>query len=172
MPRQAKPPVQNHALAACVALCALVILGGLGARNTLTTASVQTSVADIGVEHVGPLALTIEVGSFRNAAVVEITSHAEDETVFVSIPDTWEKRAVRNANPSTIKSEDPTFGFTRWHFPAGASISFGAPVDPNRMVVHNPTGVPLMVNVVRAELETETVIRDKILVHESSAEIY
>ena len=172
MASSSTPPVKNHALAACVALFALVVLAGFGARNTLTTASLQQSIADIGVEHVSPLALTIEVGSFRNAAVVEITSHAEDETVFVSIPDTWEKRAVRNANPSSIKSEDPTFGFTRWHFPPGAGISFGAPVDPSRMIVHNPTGVPLMVNVIRAELETETVIRDKVLIHESSAEIY
>lgn len=136
-------------------------LGGVLLRDT----------ADIGVEHLSPLSLYIEVGRLSSSAMIDIFSDS-DEDIKISVPSDWTLREVRNASAKDITSDEPTFGFSRWHLPAHSGVSFYAFNGPESILLHNPSGVQMKVNVVYIEIEAETVERDVILVTDSSVKLY
>lgn len=127
--------------------------------------------ADIGVEHLSPLSLYVEVGRLSHSAMIDIYSDG-DEIVKISVPSDWTLREVRNASIEDIASDEPTFGFTRWHLPPHSGASFYAFNAPESVMIHNPSGVQMKVNVVHIEIEAETVERDIVLVTDSSVRLY
>ncbi len=124
---------------------------------------------DVGVEHYLPLGLTIDVSALNDESITEITNSEGGELVYVSVPDSWERREVRKATIAEITSEESSFGFTRWKLPPGATISYRSTSVPESMVIHNPSKISLKVTTNRVDLEQDTIEHDVTLVQEMSA---
>ena len=127
--------------------------------------------ADIGIEHLSPFSLYIEVGRLSNSAMIDMYSNAT-EVVKISIPSEWTLREVRNATVDDIVSDEPTFGFTRWSIPANAGVSFYVPNYPETAMLHNPSGVQMKVNISNIDIEAQTVERNVLLVTDNSVTLY
>jgi len=151
-------------------LVILVVLVTVTARSLITANVTSTSepiIAEIGVEHTLPLELSLEMSELYGVGILDLTQNSTEEVVFVSVPSDWERREVRNASLKEITSDSSSFGFTRWRFPPGASISFGVPAAPTMLLLHNPSSISLKVNTLRVDLETEQVERNVLLIKDS-----
>jgi hypothetical protein len=161
----------KHSKAAFMGLALLMVFSLTSLEFSKLGGVLLRDTADIGVEHLSPLSLYVEVGRLSNSAMIDIFSDG-DEVVKISVPDDWRLREVRNATVADITSDEPTFGFSRWHLPAHSGVSFYALNGPESILLHNPSGVQLKVNVVYIEIEAETVERNIILVTDSSVKLY
>jgi hypothetical protein len=137
--------------------------------SLIETGSMKT--IDIGIEHDKPLALSFEMSSLGGVAIVEIGVDGS-ERVGLSVPSSWIRREVRGAPIADVTSDEESFGFVRWSLPGSSSVSFRVPHTPGNVVLHNPSGVALKVNVTRVMLPDEVVERDVLLVQESSRELW
>ena len=128
---------------------------------------------NIGVEHEAPLTIEFRFAIKDNVPVglVEL-SHEGRETIFVSLPESWERREVRGRSLTDTPSEDPSFGFKRWHMPEGATLSFRTPAMPRTLDIHNPSGVVLKIRIVKVDLTTGVVDRNVMLVKDAAVEIW
>ncbi|MDD5623856.1 MAG: hypothetical protein PHI23_04060 [Candidatus Peribacteraceae bacterium] len=170
-----RSPVGLHVLAALFAIVAVVVLSQQALHGTsldLTASLTETNMkADIGVEHTGPLSLSLSLSKGEGSGIADIGQYGE-ETIAVSVPADWQRREVRGAPLASVTADPSTFGFTRWHLPPGTVISFGVPVSPASLILHNPSGVPLKVTLTRVDLEAQSVERDVVLVQESSVQLW
>jgi|GEM_PF-1040561 hypothetical protein len=161
----------KHSKAAFMGLALLMVFSLTSLEFSKLGGVLLRDTADIGVEHLSPLSLYVEVGRLSNSAMIDIFSDG-DEVVKISVPDDWRLREVRNATVADITSDEPTFGFSRWYLPPHSGASFYAFNGPESILLHNPSGVQLKVNVVNIEIEAETVERNIILVTDSSVKLY
>lgn len=127
------------------------------------------NTVDVGIEHTLPISLTIDVSTLDGASIVEVTNTEGGELAFISVPDEWQRREVRNASIADVTSEESSFGFTRWKLPAGATISYRSQEVPESMVLHNPSKTPVKAAVNRVDLQKNTLEHDIILVQDASA---
>lgn len=128
---------------------------------------------NIGVEHEAPLTIEFRFAMKENIPVglVEL-AHEGRETIYVSLPETWERREVRGRTLAETPSDEPSFGFTRWHMPEGATLSFRVPAMPRTLDIHNPSGVPVKIRVAKVDLTTGVVERNVMLVKDTPVEIW
>jgi len=172
-----KPPSGSslHIMVALAALIGVVILSG---RQTFQTSEanvtgkgfVEGPVIEMGVEHTGSLGLVLELSALKGKGIADV-SHDGDETVFVSVPEDWVKREVRNVPIQSVTADPPSLGFVRWHIPPGARLSFSVPQAPSKIILHHPTDTPLKVGIKRVNLDADVVDRDVILVQGASVEL-
>jgi len=166
--------VKVHTIAALAAVIAVVVLaqGTIRGDSLDVTAQVnpQTRV-EIGVEHVRPLTLSLTISTNGKNGIADI-SHDGTGTAYLSLPSSWTRREVRGTSLSTVIADPPTFGYTRWAIPAGATVSYAVPVAPSTILLHNPSGVPLQVKLTRVDLQTQNVERDVILVQDATTELW
>jgi hypothetical protein len=127
-------------------------------------------LVDIGVEHELPLALKIETSTLPGGTLIEIINDDKEE-IFVSVPSIWEKREVRNVPLSSVRSDDPSFGFRRWHLPARAALSLRSAEAHKRFLVHNPSGAAMKVHFITVNLETEESRSEVVFIQESPIEL-
>jgi len=158
-----------------LALSAFVVLGTISLRTINLSASVSedptVQVVDMAVEHTQNLGVNIAMSTLDGQSIMEI-GHDGDETIFVSLPEHWIRGEVRHANIGSIISETPMLGFTRWHIPAGSSVTFQALEAPDSILVHNPSKVPLKVKYVVVNLETEDVLQGVRLIMDDSVQLW
>lgn len=173
-----KKPLSGSSLHFAIATTALFGIVAISGQNALRSshANVRGSgfakgpIAELGVEHTESLGLTMELSALHGKGIAEI-SHDGKETVFVSVPQDWTKREVRNVPISSVTSDPPSLGFARWHIPSGARISFTVPSAPSKIILHHPSDTPLKVDITRVNLDADTVDRDVILVQGASVEL-
>jgi hypothetical protein len=165
-----KTLLSKHGPAAGVGLIALVLLS-MSSTGPALLNSLRGNVVDIGIEHDKPLSLSLEVGILNDKASVEFFSESA-ETILISVPSTWVRREVKNAPIHTVTSESPSLGFTRWKLPARAGISFRVPDAPDSIVLHNPSGVQMKLDLVQVDLETEEVKRDILLIQGDTVKLW
>ncbi|PIR53762.1 hypothetical protein COU75_04380 [Candidatus Peregrinibacteria bacterium CG10_big_fil_rev_8_21_14_0_10_42_8] len=161
----------KHSKAALAGFVLLIVFSCTSLQFSKLGGVLLRDTADIGVEHVQPLSLYVEVGKLSTSAMVDIFSDS-DEEIKISVPSDWTLREVRNTPAKDITSDEPTFGFSRWHLPAHSGVSFYAFNGPESILLHNPSGVQMKVNLVTVEIEAETVDRNVILVTDSSVTLY
>ncbi|MBI3332268.1 hypothetical protein HYZ99_04940 [Candidatus Peregrinibacteria bacterium] len=156
-------------LAAAVVVFALV--KGLSGSNFSRSATGPGT--DIGIEHSEPLTVEFRFGVKQNApsGLIEVT-HDGTETVYVSLPDTWERREVRGRSLEDTPGEESEFGFVRWHIPQGATLSFRTAEMPRDLDMHNPSGIALKIRLVKVELMTGAVERNVILVKNAPVNVW
>ncbi|PIR49270.1 hypothetical protein COU80_00790 [Candidatus Peregrinibacteria bacterium CG10_big_fil_rev_8_21_14_0_10_55_24] len=161
-----RSPLRGHIGALLVAAAFLgIAMVQPAVRAWLTPPHVPVA-AEMGIEHTQPLTLSLELSTLKGVALLYLTHEDSEETAYVSLPDTWTRREVRGVELREVASEN-VFGFNRWRFPAGASVTFNIPASPDALLLHNPSSVPLKIRITRVDLETEHVERDVILVQES-----
>ncbi len=161
----------KHSKAAFAGFVLLMVFSLTSLEFTKLGGALLRDTAEIAVEHVTPISLYIEVGRLSDSAMVDVYIDGDEDTK-ISIPSDWKLREVRNASFNDLISDEPTFGFSRWHLPPHTGVSFYAPNGPESILLHNPSGVPLKVNLVHVDIEAETVERDVLLVSDSSTKLY
>lgn len=163
--------LQQHGKAAGIGLIAVLVLGMSSIAPPVLKGQLSRTVVDIGVEHSKPLSLSLEVAVLHDNAVAEFYSESE-ETILISVPSTWVRREVKHAQLSEVTSEAPALGFTRWTLPPRAGISFRVPQTPDSLILHNPTGVQMMLSLTQIDLPTETVNEDVVLVQGNTVKLW
>ncbi|OGJ58749.1 hypothetical protein A2635_02630 [Candidatus Peribacteria bacterium RIFCSPHIGHO2_01_FULL_51_9] len=160
-----------HGPASTTALLVIIAIA-LGFSITKTRGiSESESTAHIGIEHTEPLTLGITQKEQAGRAIIDI-ENSGNETVFVSIPDQWNMREVHGAPLKTMKEEEPSFGFIRWQFPPNVTVSFLAPLAPESLVLHNPSHIPIKVDVTTLDGTKNTGQRFVVLVQSSPVKIW
>lgn len=127
---------------------------------------------DIGVEHNENMTLGIDISTLNGEAIIELTNKETEETVAVSVPETWTRREVRNAPIDQVTSDNSAFGFIRWQLPKNGTISFRVPKTPEKIILHNPTEKTMKVELAFVDLDREQIEKDIILVQEATAELW
>lgn len=165
------PLFQKHGRAAGIGLVAVLVLSMSSVAPPVLTGSLHRTVVDIGIEHQRPLSLGLEVGVNGNIAVAEFYSQS-DETILISVPSTWIRREVKNASIDQVVAEPPSLGFTRWSLPPRAGISFRINDTPDSVILHNPSGVQMKLDLAYVDLETDTVEKDVLLIQEDTVKLW
>lgn len=171
MSKDLLPKLKTHGVAIITVAIVITFLSA----SSLLTADVSNQadmiVTEIGIEHLLPLSMAIDLSSLEGVGLIDVTNQG-DELVYISLPSNWQRREVRYVPLKSVISESSSFGFTRWQFPSKASVSFRIPQDPDSFIVHNPSEVPVKVTLTRVSLDTNSVIRDVILIQDSSQQLW
>lgn len=125
----------------------------------------------IAAEHEGSAALGLDVSTLQGSAIIDCVNEG-DGTMFLSLPESWKRREVRNARLEDVALVETGLGFTRWTLPAGATLSMTVPEAPKHVRLHHPSPGLLKVRLSRVDLENDAVTRDTILVQGKEAEIW
>jgi len=163
--------LRQHVIAIVLVFVCLAVIGVQPVLRARLIPTPEPVTAEMGVEHTQPLSITLEMSARQGKALLFVTHEGEEETVYVSLPESWTRREVHSVPLHSVVSES-AFGFRRWRFPAGASVSFSVPAVPTTFFLHNPSTIPLKVTTVRVDLETESVERDVVLVQESPVQLW
>lgn len=117
----------------------------------------------LAVEHTQPatISITRSVGGHEHFA--DITNDNE-ETVFISLPESWRRDEVRNTPLASVIAGEPSLGYARWQLPPRASVTFRSPFNWHTMIVHNPSDVLLKIRMTTIDLATEQTTLDVYLV--------
>ena len=91
------------------------------------------------------------------------------ETIHLSLPEEWKRGEVRGVALADIGREDATFGFIRWALPTKAEVTYKLPSVPTSLLVHNPSGSSLKIELTTIDLTKETVEKNVILVSKTPA---
>jgi len=159
------------------ALTALIAVVGIFALSFVNQPQVTGEViqksppADIGIEHTAPLSLSIDASELKGRGLIIFTANSEEETV-ISVPENWKRKEVRGAKIGDITSESASFGFTSWHFPPSASVTFEMPLFPSSVILHNPSSIPIKINLTKVDLNTEEVEKDVMLIQEAPIKLW
>lgn len=127
--------------------------------------------AEIALEHTTSLHLTIEVAVGKNTTLLEF-SHSGDEMVFLSVPHEWIRQEVRNMDIRSLSVDPPELGFSRYHLPPQAGITFKVDHPLPSLLLHNPSHVPLEVALAYVDLERDTVTRRTTLIQEGPLSLW
>jgi hypothetical protein len=153
----------------------LVMLTGvaiIGTKNILQAqVNLDEAPQEMAIEHTEPGELAIDVSTLHGVGLLEITTSGSG-AYSVSLPATWLRGEVRDAPLSSIVSEPPTLGFTRWTIPGEATVAFRLREVPSGMLLHHPSTHALKVTLTRVNLETEVVERNVILVQEGTTTLW
>ena len=170
-PEPPRPHIVLHVLLSLFLVLTMVGISSLSTGNLQANLSGRISKAvDIAVEYDGPLSLSVEMSTLGSKALLSF-SHDSQMPVALSVPQYWQRLEVRGAPLSAVTSEAPTFGFVRWQLPPQSTVSFLARQIPPNMLLHNPNGSPVKVELTLVNLETESVMRDVILVKDAPAQL-
>jgi hypothetical protein len=162
-----------QAAAATIAIVVLLLFFAYSverSRSLEARIANRQSTAEIGVEHDEPVSLSITASAGKGQSLVEV-SHDGSGVIFVSLPELWELREVRRVSLENVSHEVPTFGFTRWHIPAAAVLSFVAPTEPAVLTIHNASKARLAIRFARVNLATGTVQRNVVLTQEGTTQL-
>lgn len=160
---------RTHMALASAALLALVFAGGM--RQTANVTSDIGPDVTIAVEHAQPMSLMIEM-STRSGQALIVLRHDGREPAAVTVPSAWIRREVRGAALSSVTSDDEMFGFVRWNIPSDASVEFAALEAPGGIMVHNPSPAPLSASVIHANLDTNEIERNVVLIKDEPTRVW
>jgi CO dehydrogenase/acetyl-CoA synthase delta subunit len=163
--------MHHHTFALIVVAAVSASIGTSAVLRAHITTPPETITVEIGIEHTAPVSLSLAMSTLKGKALLDLTQES-GETIFISLPENWERREVRNVSLHEVAADLSTFGFKRWRLPAGAAVSFTLPIAPDSLILHNPSQVPLKVSITRVDLETSQVTSDVILVQDSPVELW
>jgi len=154
---------------------ALVTLAFLAIAGIYLFAPAQESVQpgavlDIGLEHAQPLTVSVSLteGSTRSLVDVDMSSA---ETSYLTVPDGWHRSEVRRAAIASVTGEETEASMRRWTLPKNAGVSFSTD-DPFRTLkIHNPSGVPVKIQLTRVNLAKKTSSYDVFLLKDGALEL-
>lgn len=152
----------------------VIVIGGLAvaALRQVYGETENRPMTHIGVEHANPLTMSIALHTSGGTWGIVDIGTVTHETVFISLPDHWRRREVRNVPLHDVQSDPPSFGFVRYTFPPEAIVSFIIPDLPESLLLHNPSKVPIQLNLTTVNTATQVVNHNVILLQESPKEIW
>lgn len=127
----------------------------LGVALALRSASPgEATPAMIAVEHDEPLALQLGLSMRGRARLIDIQQSGTRD-ILLGVPAGWRRSEVRGADLRAVTAEAPSFGFTRWRLPPGASVSFRTSGSWRQITVQNPQHRPLTVRLTTVDLDSD-----------------
>lgn len=169
-PRRSFPNLRSQGKASAVGFVLVVLLSVAAVGTAGKTGDLIGNSTNIGVEHMQPLSLSFDIGTLAGVAVVDVVSESK-ETIYLDVPSDWKQREVRNVPINDVTADPVSFGYVRWKLPAGAGVSFRAPTDPGRIILHNPSGISVKASVRRANLDTGAVDNNVVLILKGEGEL-
>lgn len=127
------------------------------------------SGADIAIEHNEAMTVTISRSSGRRDGIIEFTGEGADSRL--SVPFAWKRREVRGAELSSVSADPPAMGFTRWHVPEGATLSFRVTGNPS-LTVRNASAAPLLLIGKKADMKTGHVEESSFMLNGGAARLW
>jgi hypothetical protein len=154
-----------HARLAGLTLIALVLWGATMVQLRQRTEDALPT-AEFAIEHsqAGGISVTRTVAGL---GPVDIRNDS-DETVHVSIPETWQRDEVRGAPLASVIADEPSLGFRRWALPARSSVTFMADHLWNKLHIRNISDVPLRLKVVTVDVDNATGVTESTLIDDES----
>lgn len=161
--RDPRPSLTPFTSLLAAATLGIVIVGIIrGAENAKTAVR-----ADIAVEYAAPVTLSLTVGTKGTSGGGLLSArHSASGSVGLSVPETWQLREVRDGAVEAVAADAPTFGSRRYHLPPGMTASFVLRPVPSEILLHNPGGKPLLIQLRRIDLATGRVRDDRLLVQQ------
>lgn len=153
-------------------MCAIVVFAVLAVRTLAIKKAEQpivTPMVSIAVEHASPTTLRILVsrGSGRNIAEFTV---AAGSGIYLSVPETWERREVRNGPLTSVVITKENSGYIRWSIPRGITVSYWLPED-RRILLHHPSPTPLLVEKTHVDLQTNKNTSQTVIVNKKPLEL-
>jgi len=170
---QVSSPLALHTIAAVVAVFAVITVSQRGIKSDpqdFTAQLTGSNNIEMGIEHARPLIVALTMSTNGSSGIVDLR-HDSSDPIYVSLPSDWTTREVKGSLDA-VKTDPPTFGFTRWTIPSRTSISFSVPHPPASILMHNPSGIPLQVKLTRIDLTTQMTERDVILIKDVSVNLW
>lgn len=161
----------THVTIAAAAGVLLLLLFVAQSQSLLGSVTVG-SPAEIGIEHDASIALDIALAVGADGSGIIEVAHDGSETARLSVPSDWVLREVRGRTLAEILSDPPSFGFTRWHIPSNATLSFRVPQIPSSLTAHNPSPAALKIKLTKVDLQSEKVERNVVLLKEARAKVW
>lgn len=109
-------------------------------RNTMT----------VGLSYKRPLNLSVLIARKANDAMYASIENAGNEEIVVSVPSDWRREEVKGTSLDRVVAGVPTFGFTAWTFPAGATVTFTASRVPDAIFFDTASTATAAINLVTA----------------------
>ncbi len=143
-----------HSRIAIVTLLPLMIWGAYE-LGTMKRDDMLPRPIDIGVEHLESASLILTHSMGMPPLFVDVQNDGQGD-VLVSLPDTWQRKEVRNVPLASVFADEPMLGFRRWHLPAGGTVSFVSTDAWVGMMIHNSSTTPLKLRAVAVDVANET----------------
>ncbi|MCF7844358.1 MAG: hypothetical protein K9M03_00835 [Kiritimatiellales bacterium] len=163
--------VRQHMFALVVTAAVISVFSFQSFRASVQPSVLEPIRIEIGIEHELPLSISLSASELKGSGLIDIKQDGE-ETISVNLPSSWQRKEVRNVPLSEVTSENTSFGFKRYQMPAGASVTFTIPEYPDTMLIHNPSGITMKVNLKIVDLQTNTVETNVVLVQDSPAQLW
>ncbi|MBI2636491.1 hypothetical protein HYW84_04175 [Candidatus Peregrinibacteria bacterium] len=127
------------------------------------------SAAEIAIEHNAAMTVTVGKSSGRRDGIVEFIGEGADFRL--SVPFAWKRREVRGTELSAVRADPPAMGFTRWHVPKGATLSFRVIGSPS-LTVRNVSTAPLLFIGKKADMKTGHVEESSFMLNGGAARLW
>lgn len=162
----------THLGSATVALLtAGVVLFGGNVLALLTPADTPET-AILTLAYTKPLSLSFSVGLTDGGGVLDIAQKDGIETVHITLPADWERSEVAGADLDDASSTPLSAHWTSWELPPSSRLRFLAPRLPAHAELSLPSGVPLSLTIIRADLDHGTTVRSERLLQESRVTLW
>ncbi len=117
---------------------------------------------DLTIEHSAPFSLTLSIGKRGEQRLLEVGNEG-NQTIAVTLPESWERREVRNVPLASVVSHAPALGYAQWQLPPGALVSYRTMQPWQTIVLHNPSAIPLTIRLKKIDIATGKTDQDVIL---------
>lgn len=144
----------------------LLVLWGITSMQMRKRTADLLPTIQIAVEHQRAAGITVTRTKEQNGPV-DIRNDAQ-ERVLVSVPESWNRDEVRNADVASVTGEEPSLGFRRWSIPSHATVTFLGAGMWNKLSVKNISDQPLRLGVVTIDITHGTSTRESTLVDDEA----
>lgn len=158
------------------ALLALLTAGGLlsaGSLASLLAPSTPTSgTAPLTLAYTQPLTLTVAVGRRGDGGIVDVAQVGGTETAHVTLPAEWERTEVSGIPLENAGSTPLSLHWTSWELPPGTRLRFVTTLLAGHADLALPSGVPISLTVIRADLDSGESTQETRLLQGSSVTLW
>jgi hypothetical protein len=158
------------------AFIALLTAGGLLSAGSLASLLAPPApaggTAPLTLAYTQPLTLTVAVGRRGGGGIVDVAQDGGTETAHVTLPAEWERTEVSGVPLEEAGSTPLSLHWTSWELPPGSRLRFMAKALAAHADLALPSGVPISLTVVRADLDAGTSDQETKLLQGSSVALW
>lgn len=155
-----------HGKIALVTLAFLTV-AGIYLFSPAEDGTAPGTVIDIGLEHSKPLTVAVSLTEGTKQALIDLDLTSVEPS-YVTVPRSWKRTEARRAPLASVAGKDAEADMRTWTLPANAGISFSTDETFKTLKLHNPSGVPVKVQLTRVNLAKKTSSYDVYLLTEGA----
>lgn len=164
----------THVGAAVLALLTAGAFLSVGSLASLLSPAgpANTGTAPLTLAYTQPLTLTVAVGRRGNGGIIDIAQEGGTETAHVTLPAEWERTEVWGVAIDQVSSTPLSLHWNSWELPPGSRLRFMAKSLAAHADLALPSGVPISLTVMRADLDAGTSEQETKLLQGSSVTLW